>query len=177
MGISIWNNEAGIGRSTSLPPIGTLLLRPYGKRESRCHRQGCQPHDQTDAAVDVRTVHRAATRLVRARTTQARPARLCRLLVCSRLPHPVAVGSRSAVVNVHQLGTGHWTSSTQWPHRVERAPPGGQLVLGRAMPSGPLLSLPGGSGYPRNILMRCPALMEVIQLAGHHRSQSGGRAK
>ena len=44
--------------------MGTFLLRPYGKRESRRHRQGGHPlHDQTDAAVDVSAVHRAAARL------------------------------------------------------------------------------------------------------------------
>ena len=44
--------------------------------------------DQTDAAIDVRTVHRAAARLARARTTQAWPAGWFRQLMGSRLPPP-----------------------------------------------------------------------------------------
>lgn len=39
-----------------------------------------------------------------------------------RLPPTVAGGDRPAAVDIHQLRAGHWTSSSQWRHRVGLAP-------------------------------------------------------
>ena len=80
--------------------------------------------DQAEASVDVRTAHRAAARVARARTAQAWPAGWYRQLMGSRLPPSIVGGDRSSAVLVHQLRAGHWTGSTQWRHRVGQAPSG-----------------------------------------------------
>ncbi|KAF0287014.1 hypothetical protein FJT64_014494 [Amphibalanus amphitrite] len=117
---------------------------------------------QDQAPIDVQTAHRAAARVARARTIQAWPAGWFRRLTGDRLPPAVAGGDRSAAVDVHQLRAGHWTSSTQWRHRVGLAPSrlaGCEQCDDQHCRAALCPVCREEADTPQHVLLRCPALM------------------
>ncbi|KAF0311097.1 putative RNA-directed DNA polymerase from transposon BS [Amphibalanus amphitrite] len=117
---------------------------------------------QDQAPIDVQTAHRAAARVARARTIQAWPAGWFRRLTGDRLPPAVAGGDRSAAVDVHQLRAGHWTSSTQWRHRVGLAPSrlaGCEQCDDQHCRAALCPVCREEADTPQHVFLRCPALM------------------
>ena len=74
----------------------------------------------------------------------------------------VAGGDRSSAVHVHQLRAGHWTSSTQWRHRVGQAPSRAcDRCENKRCPAALCLVCREEADTSEHILLRCPALMRT----------------
>ena len=115
---------------------------------------------QEEAPLDTRTVFRAVARVARARTAQQRPAGWYQTLMEGTWPPPVSGVDRYSAVDVHQLRAGHWAGSTQYLHRIGRAPspecPGCDSQSCRAAFC---TMCREEADTPHHILLRCPALM------------------
>ena len=124
LGVSIWRALRDLtadGRQIHLQWVPAHCgLR--GNERADAIARDASALDQLEVAVDVRTAHRAAARLARAKTIAAWPPGWYRTLMGQRLPPPVAGEDRSAAVDIHQLRAGHWSGSTQWRHRVGLSP-------------------------------------------------------
>ena len=115
---------------------------------------------QDEAALDVRTVHRAAARTARARAAADWPQGWYRSLMGTRAPPPVSDQSRAAAMDVHQLRAGHWSASAQYLHRIGRNP--SRSCAQCSDPDCRVGWCPicrEEADTPRHILSRCPALM------------------
>ena len=96
MGISIWRSLSRLaegGRLVHLQWVPSHCGIDGDERADAIVKEASSLY-QSDAAADVRTVHRAAARLARARTVQAWSAVWYRQLMGSRLPRPVARGDK-----------------------------------------------------------------------------------
>ena len=79
-----------------------------------------------------------------------------------RLPPPVAGGSRSTAVDIHQLRAGHWTGSNQWRHRVGQCPSRDCVQCrDRRCNAARCTVCREEADTPGHILLRCPALMRL----------------
>ena len=123
LGIDIWRalrELAGNGRQIILQCVPSHRGLGGNERVDSIAKEASSVSQET--VVEVQTVHRAAARLAKSRTTQAWPAGWHRPLMGQRLPPPVSAEERSAAVDVHQLRAGHWSGSSQWRHRVGQHP-------------------------------------------------------
>ena len=79
-----------------------------------------------------------------------------------RLPPAVAGGDRAAAVDVHQLRAGHWSSSTQWRHRVGQSPSRRCAQCEDPHCSAALCPVcREEADTPRHVLLRYPTLMQT----------------
>ena len=75
-------------------------------------------------------------------------------------PQPVAGLGRAAAVDVHQLRAGHWSGSTQYMHRIGKAPsPDCMQCSSKECPAARCAVCKEEADTPEHILLRCPALM------------------
>ena len=164
LGIDIWRTLRGLsegGRQIVLQWVPSHCSLRGNERADSIAKEASSL-DQTTATVDVRTAHRAAARLARTRTIQAWPAGWYRLLMGARLPPPVAGGDRQAAVDVHQLRAGHWTTSTQWRHRVGQAPSRQCKQCDNPQCSAARCRVcREEADTPKHVVLRCPALMST----------------
>ena len=89
LGISIWRSLSRLakgGRQVNLQWV-TSHSGLEGKDRADVIAKELRFLDQTDAAVDVRTIHQAAARQAQTRILQSWPAGWYRRLMCSHLPH------------------------------------------------------------------------------------------
>ena len=164
LGIAIWQSLKELatnGRTIHLQWVPSHCGIQGNERVDAIAKEASEM-DQETAAVDVRTVHRAAARFARARTIQAWPAGWYRALMGSRLPPGVTGGDRASAVEVHQLRAGHWPGSTQWRHRVGQS--GTRLCAQCSDPRCSAALCPvcrEEADTPEHVLLRCPALMST----------------
>ena len=116
---------------------------------------------QDEVPVDVRTIHRAASRAARARTRRERPQGWYRTLMGTSAPPPPVTGmSRTEAADVHQLRAGHWSGSAQYLHRIGRNPSARcEQCSSLDCRAGWCPICREEADTPRHILCRCPALM------------------
>ena len=111
--------------------------------------------------MDVRTIHRTASRAARARTRRERPQGWYRTLMGTSAPPPPVTGmSRTEAADVHQLRAGHWSGSAQYLHRIGRNPSARcEQCSSLDCRAGWCPICREEADTPRHILCRCPALM------------------
>ena len=167
LGIAIWRSLRGLAagdRRIHLQWVPSHCGLAGNERADAIAKEASSL-DQAEASVDVRTAHRAAARVARARTAQAWPAGWYRQLMGSRLPPSIVGGDRSSAVLVHQLRAGHWTGSTQWRHRVGQAPSRQSERCENPRCNAALCAVcREEADTPGHVLLRCPALMRTRHL-------------
>ena len=115
---------------------------------------------QEAAPLDLQTIYRAASRRARQQTIRRWPQGWYRELMGEHLPRPVTIPERSTAVDVHQTRAGHWSGSTQYIHRIGRAPtPDCAGCTNLRCPAASCRACGEAADTPHHILLECPALM------------------
>ena len=95
---------------------------PAGQRTGEGGRQA-RPDQRPPPSPDVRSITCAAARTMRRSLRESWPDGWCRSIYLDQTPPaPVRLDSCEAEVDIHQQRAGHWSTSTQYLHRIARRP-------------------------------------------------------